>query len=86
MLFRSQPVYPPALQPPEPLHVPSPSPSPVSSLSKTLPTVSHIPILTSKLDFFAWDEGVNALIHANGLLFLDIFWTLLVMWIPFDRT
>ena len=66
--YHNQPVYPPALQPPEPLHVPSPSPSPVSSLSKTLPTVSHIPILTSKLDFFAWDEGVNALIRANGLL------------------
>ena len=35
---------------------------------KTLPTVIHIPILTSKLDFFAWDEGVTSLIQANGLI------------------
>ena len=35
--------------------------------AKTLPTVSHIPLLTSKSDFPAWDEGVMALIHANGL-------------------
>ena len=47
--------------------MPSPSPSSVS-LSKTLPTVTHIPVLTSKLDFFPWDEGVNALIRANGLI------------------
>jgi hypothetical protein len=36
--------------------------------SKTLPTVSHIPVLTSKSNFFAWDEGVTSLLHANGLL------------------
>ena len=40
----------------------------LSPLSKTLPTVTHVPILTSKHDFFAWDEGVNSLIHANGLI------------------
>ena len=46
-----------------------PSSSPVSSTSpKTLPSVTHIPILTSKNDFFAWDEGVNSLICANNLL------------------
>ena len=38
------------------------------ALSKTLPTVTHIPVLTSKHDFFPWDEGVQALIHANGLI------------------
>ena len=43
-------------------------PSGLSSLSKSLPTVSHIPLLTSKSDFPAWDEGVNALIRANGLI------------------
>ena len=37
------------------------------SASKTLPTVTHIPVLTSKLDFFAWDEGVTSLIRANNL-------------------
>ena len=49
--------------------------SPISSstaslhpLSKTLPTVTHIPLLTSKHDFFPWDEGVQALIRANGLI------------------
>ena len=36
--------------------------------SKTLPSVVHIPVLTSKLDFFAWDEGVTSLIRANGLI------------------
>ena len=51
----------------------APSPSPSSSsvlphLSKTLPTVSHISVLTSKQDFFPWDEGVTALIRANGLI------------------
>ena len=46
----------------------SPSSSPLHSLSKTLPTVTHIPILTSKHDFFPWDEGVQALIRANGLI------------------
>ena len=36
--------------------------------SKTLPTVTHIPLLTSKADFFAWDEGVTTLLCANGLI------------------
>ena len=39
-----------------------------SSTIKTLPTVTHIPLLTSKTDFFAWDEGVTTLLRANGLL------------------
>jgi hypothetical protein len=42
--------------------------SPTVSLSKTLPSVTHIPVLTSKNDFFPWDEGVHALIRANGLI------------------
>ena len=54
-------------------HIPPPlplsSPSPVTcSASKTLPTVSHIQILTSKLDFYAWDEGVTSLLRANNLI------------------
>ena len=52
-------------------HFPSPSHSPALTptiVSKALPTVSHISILTSKLDFFAWDEGVTSLIRANGLI------------------
>ena len=46
----------------------SPSIASLHSVSKTLPTVTHIPILTSKHDFFPWDEGVQALIRANGLI------------------
>ena len=49
---------------------PSPSlpPSSFHTVSKTLPTVAHIPLLTSKHDFFPWDEGVHTLICANGLI------------------
>ena len=49
---------------------PSPSSPPPSflSLSKTLPSVAHIPLLTSKHNFSPWDEGVQALICINGLL------------------
>ena len=49
----------------------SPSPSsPPSflSVSKTLPSVAHIPLLTLKHDFFPWDKGVQALIRANRLI------------------
>ena len=46
----------------------SPPPSSFLSLLKTLPSVAHIPLLTSKHNFFPWDEGVQALIHINGLL------------------
>ena len=46
----------------------SSSPLQVPSFSKTLPSVAHIPTLTSKLDFFAWDEGITSLIRANGLI------------------
>ena len=30
--------------------------------------MTHIPILMSKHDFFPWDQGVQALIRANGLI------------------
>jgi hypothetical protein len=43
-------------------------PSPQSSSTKTLPSVAHIPILTSKVDFFAWDEAVTSLLRANGII------------------
>ena len=72
------PVYPyfhpdTTLRPPPPptFHAtshPSGRSSPSPTLSKTLPTVTHIFILTSKHDFFPWDEGVQALIRANGLI------------------
>ena len=39
----------------------TPAPS-LPHFSKTLPTVAHIPTLTSKHDFFAWDEGVVSLL------------------------
>src|ERR1700678_3293962 len=52
-------------------YVPQPSSSPApsfsSSPSKALPSVTHIPTLTNKIDFFAWDEGVTALLCAHGL-------------------
>ena len=56
-----------------PLHTFSPSPSHSPSLggvsfSKSLPTVTHIPFLNSKTDFFPWNEGVHTLIRANGLI------------------
>jgi hypothetical protein len=72
--MRHEPVLdhylPRTLQPPLPPVAPrSPSPLPaVVSLSKNLPTVTHIPVLTSKNYFFPWDEGVQALIRANGLI------------------
>ena len=44
------------------------SPSTLSPVSKALPTTTHIPLLTSKLDFYPWDEGVTTLIRANGLI------------------
>ena len=50
-----------------PVLAPSPSPSLVATIPKTLPTVTHIPLLTSKANFFAWDEGVTSLIQANNL-------------------
>jgi hypothetical protein len=50
----------------------------------------HIPILTSKLDFFAWDESVTSLLRAHGLLghILDPTETLNLMrpdWVHFTR-
>jgi hypothetical protein len=63
----SRPYYPPdtfSPPPPPPLRATSPSPT----RSKTLPSVTHVPILTSKHDYFAWDEAVTALIHANDLI------------------
>lgn len=64
---------------PRPLHTPIAQPtltqptchhhctSNSSPSSKTLPSVTHIPLLTSKSDFSAWDEGVTTLLRANGL-------------------
>ena len=46
--------------PPDTLHTPS--------SSKALPTVTHIQPLTSKADFFVWDDGVTTLIRAYNLL------------------
>ncbi|KAF8804819.1 hypothetical protein BYT27DRAFT_7024238, partial [Phlegmacium glaucopus] len=31
-------------------------------------SVSHIPLLTNKFDFFAWDDAVTSLLRANGLI------------------
>ena len=47
-------------------YIPSPSSSP--SPTRTLPSIAHLPILMSKLDFFTWDKGVMSLLHAYGLL------------------
>jgi hypothetical protein len=47
-------------------HVPLPTLQ--SSAVKTLPSVTHIPILTSKVDFFAWDEAVTSLLRANRII------------------
>lgn len=54
---------------PFPLSPAPPTPAlPVTSSLRALLTATHIPVLTSKLDFFAWDEGVTSLIWANGLI------------------
>ena len=41
---------------------------PSNPVSRSLPSVVHIPVLTSKTDFFAWDKGVTSLLRAHGLL------------------
>jgi hypothetical protein len=63
--FYSQPSAPfPNVRP-----VPTPSSfNQTTHIPKTLPSVAHIPTLTNKFDFFAWDEAVTSLICANGLL------------------
>ncbi|KAF8810330.1 hypothetical protein BYT27DRAFT_7092250 [Phlegmacium glaucopus] len=49
--------------------LPPPSSSSSSaSPSKPLPSVSHIPLLTNKFDFFTWDDAVTSLLRANGLI------------------
>ena len=68
-----QPAYDPLLPQPHALyqHLPLPPsslPTTIISSSKTLPTVTHITVLNSKSDFFLWDDGVQALIRANGLI------------------
>ena len=73
VLFPTHPPAPPAPPPPPSRSTSRASrasrhSSPSPSRSKTLPSVTHIPILTSKHDFFAWDDAVNALIHANDLI------------------
>ena len=45
-----------------------PQQPPSLPVSRTLPSVAHIPILTSKTDFFAWDEGITSLLHAHGII------------------
>ena len=70
--IHSQPAYDPVLPQTHSLyqHLPLP-PSAISTIvssSKALPTVTHIQILNSKSDFFLWDDGVQALIRANGLI------------------
>jgi hypothetical protein len=50
-------------------YIPHPSSSSsLSPVSKALPTTTHIPLLTSKLDFYPWDEAVTTLLRANGLI------------------
>ena len=72
----TQPFPPAYIQP----HLPTPQPAstlpspavPSQTLSvlskKPLPSVAHITILSSKLDFSAWEEGVSSLIRAIGLI------------------
>ena len=68
--IQPQPAYDPASPHPLYHHLPLPlsAISTIISSSKTLPTVTHIQVLNSKNDFFLWDDGVQALIRANGLI------------------
>ena len=55
----------PSVLPFSPSVVPVVSPSTLHS-PKTLPTVTHIPILSGRTDFGAWNDGVRALIQHLG--------------------
>ena len=54
------------------VYLPSPPPSSeittLPSASKSLPTISSIPILNLKTNFYAWDEGVSMLLCHLGIL------------------
>jgi len=73
----NQPAYIPPLPPPNTqihYYLPHPSSSPSSTLSpvsKALPTTTHIPLLTSKLDFYSWDEAVTTLLHHQNMSALE---------------
>lgn len=45
-----------------------PSPVPQSPGGKTPPFVTHIPLLTSKINLFTWDEAVTLLLCADGII------------------
>ena len=47
-----------------PLHIVSPSVH--STAPKALPSVSHIPVLSGRSDFNAWNNGVRSLVHYLG--------------------
>ena len=70
----NQPAYMPPFPPPNTqihYYLPHPSSSSSSTLSpvsKALPSTTHIPILTGKVDFYPWDEAVTTLLRANGLI------------------
>jgi hypothetical protein len=59
-------------QQPYPLNVHHPLPTPPMDTqprsSKSLPNVSHVPHLTGRVDFGAWNDGVRTLILHMGLL------------------
>jgi hypothetical protein len=74
---QSQPVYPSTTPTLHPNSVPGPlsyadtftvlhSNTSVTSLPKSLPSVSHIPLLTGWADFGIWNEGIQALILHLG--------------------
>ena len=67
---RSQPQSQAQLNPNPPqyvYHTPSLPPVAASPLP-IVPDVAHIPLLTNKLDFFAWDDVVTSLLRASGLI------------------
>ena len=39
-----------------------------SSSFRNLPTLTHIPLLSSRLDFAAWESGVRSTLHSLGLV------------------
>jgi len=81
---RPQPLYYPVYSDPQPMRHPPPAPDPflqpsliatspstvpsVPALARTLPTVTHIPILSGRADFGAWNDGVRTLILHLGYL------------------
>jgi len=53
---------------PFPYYYPMPPVQPPPNPVRTLPTLTHIPLLNSRLDFAAWDSGIQSVLCSLGLI------------------